>query len=672
MHRTRNWMAVPMLMMFAAASYGQHLTSSRGVGMGAFTAAAGDISAIDWNPAGLIFLRDWELMTSAFLVPQAAGRYSAFQTVGLGKRFAADHAASFRISPGMQIEFIVPSLFTLEDSTATFTTEFDRKISYSEQFSFGYAFRVGENAAIGFSAHFLEEKLTDAQYSIDSNSVIRSSVVEQKGASWSLDWGVGWMPTGDWRLGLVAKNLFHVTETSLNEDSRQYSLEIPKTLRLGVSYGGVRNTTLALDGDLERRLRVGLDWKGIQDLSLQAGTYIDASSTPSIDALAAGISGSYGNLDVGVSYLAFLDQENRRGSANRSTFENARIEGIEYNQFTGDRISMSASVRLGRTRESLARIEYVEMLSEVYPASHTVYAFRPIGKARVRNTSTTPIDAKVSFYLNDLMDGPTVTRPYRLAPDEVAEIPFFAVFNGLVRSISSLVIQDGEVFVNASPRDEYDDRYQTRVLVRGRNDWNGDVTLLKYFITPDDPQIVAFTRQALSRKKDHLDSLPDVTQQLERAKILYDEFAGLLTYVGDPKKSQDFVQYPGETLALRSGDCDDMSVLYASLLASVGIAAAFIDVIPPNDPGSSHIYLMFDTGVAPDQAFRVSENPKRYIIRRNEQGKETVWIPIETTVMRSGFEEAWARGAQEYFNDTEVKLGVVKGWVRVIDLDVAN
>ncbi len=132
------------------------------------------------------------------------------------------------------------------------------------------------------------------------------------------------------------------------------------------------------------------------------------------------------------------------------------------------------------------------------------------------------------------------------------------------------------------------------------------------------------------------------------------------------------MQYPSETLTLHGGDCDDMTVGYATMLSSVGIATAFVDVIPPEQPDNAHIYLMFDTGIEPSASQLVSENPKRFVIRKNEAGNETVWIPIETTVIRKGFDEAWRIGAEEFFRDAELNSGLVKGWVRVVDVQMVQ
>jgi len=111
-----------------------------------------------------------------------------------------------------------------------------------------------------------------------------------------------------------------------------------------------------------------------------------------------------------------------------------------------------------------------------------------------------------------------------------------------------------------------------------------------------------------------------------------------------------------------------MTVCFASLLSSVGISTAFVDVVPPAQPEKSHIFFLFDTGLSPKFGDRVSSNPKRYIVRKSKTGQETIWIPIESTAITRGFEEAWTEGAQQYFDDVEIGLGVVQGWVHIVDV----
>ena len=64
----------------------------------------------------------------------------------------------------------------------------------------------------------------------------------------------------------------------------------------------------------------------------------------------------------------------------------------------------------------------------------------------------------------------------------------------------------------------------------------------------------------------------------------------------------------------------------------------------------------------------LGENTKRYIIRTNRDGHQSVWIPVETTMSMKGFDAAWDAGAEQYYHDVEVGLGQAKGWVRVVEV----
>src|SRR5208283_680542 len=83
----------------------------------------------------------------------------------------------------------------------------------------------------------------------------------------------------------------------------------------------------------------------------------------------------------------------------------------------------------------------------------------------------------------------------------------------------------------------------------------------------------------------------------------------------------DFVRFPVETLDAKSGDCSDLSVLYDSLLESVGVDTAYITT-----PG--HIFTAFKLGISPDMASRLFGDPQSIIVQ-----DDTVWIPVETTLV---------------------------------------
>ena len=651
-------------------TYAQHLGSAHGVGMGAYTASTDDVHSLDWNPAGLSSVRDWETSLSNFGSFHPGFNGVVFGTAGIAKHFLAKHTVAMRYADGNAVEFVIPTLFVLTDSTSRLETAFDKKIFHRERFALGYAYRVGERLSVGASARYREETVSDTKYftAQDSLTVVSSKVVDFDAKSWLGDLGALWNINRSWRVGLVAKNVIRLEESTLADEVQQFGLGKTRYVRGGVTFTPQRSFSLGLDVDTEGRGALGYEWDIWKSLWFRQGLYAKHDGSPFVQALSVGIGWSTSLFEADVGYLRFMNQRNRTGIGTLSDFTPLGWESAEWNPFTHDRAVLSLKVNLGRSWQQLAKIEYVEMLTDVFPASYQTYAYRPLGKVHVRNVSDKPIEAKVRFFIRQVMDQPTESKPYYIRPHETAQVPITAIFSSAIRDVTEMVIREADVFVTATPATEYDDRSQTRVLIHGRNDWNGDVLLLRYFVTPEDPALMKFTRQTLDRYRDSLATVPGPLQNFAKAAILFDEFAGRISYVSDPKKSTDRVQYSSETLDLRGGDCDDMTVCFSSMLISVGVGVAYVDVIPPDRGGEAHIYLLFDTGISPDRAPLISENPKRYVIRKNEQGKETVWIPVETTETIKGFDAAWNLGAKEFFDETELNSGLVDGWVQVVDV----
>jgi hypothetical protein len=144
-----------------------------------------------------------------------------------------------------------------------------------------------------------------------------------------------------------------------------------------------------------------------------------------------------------------------------------------------------------------------------------------------------------------------------------------------------------------------------------------------------------------------------------------------VSYRSDPNipyYKDDYVQFALETLEKKSGDCDDLFVLYSSLLESIGIHTAIIEVRDP-EKDIAHLYMMFNSGVSSENGSIISSNDKRYIIRENKSGKKTIWIPVETTLIGQGFDQAWETGAMNYLQESILRNGIAEGWVRVINVE---
>ena len=143
-------------------------------------------------------------------------------------------------------------------------------------------------------------------------------------------------------------------------------------------------------------------------------------------------------------------------------------------------------------------------------------------------------------------------------------------------------------------------------------------TSLAAFVDPKYAPVVelatALTKAATTPEmRRHPLFLPAYTHEVLRA--------GKLAYQPDavnPYKEEalDYVKYPVETLASGAGDCDDLAVLYATLLEAAGVEAALLLT-----PG--HVLVAANTGVPEQFGASIWPAPERLLFHDG-----TAWIPI--------------------------------------------
>ena len=636
----------------------QSLFSPRSSALWGMAPLIGDTRGFALNPAGLTGMRDWEVSAVTFAPLGTEGSGFVFEGVALGKSFGGSTAAALQYSPGVKLQFVEPTLFRSGGTVA------DREITYEEPLTIGVAHAPAGALSIGVGVRMRTESFLDTRYEIVDTFLVASTLSTV--TTWHLDFGVQWRPARSLVVGAAGWNVATLETGSFPAAADSFRLGAPFRAAAGAAWEVLPGLAVAGEAATDGTVQAGAEWKPLVPLALRAG-YLFGNSSTGGDALGVGLGLSYDFLAVDASYQRFADQSRRTGTTGYAAFRPDEITRLDLNPYVSDRLSLAVKVVFG-PRESLVRIMGVTMYGGIYPSAYQASAYRPVGRVRVRNVSARPVVAKASFHVERYMDGPTDTQGVYLDPGEEKDIEFTAVFNEQVRSVASVTVRDGDVRVSATPTEQYDDREQTRVVIHGKNDWDGTAESLCYFVTPDDAAVLRFSRDLLLQFQDTVAAAPPGLEALTKARLLFNAFAGKMIYVNDPKLSADNVQYPAETLALRGGDCDDMSVLFSSLLNSIGVSTAFVDVVPPGKPQDAHIYLLFDTGVEPQHASRITENRKRYVIRPGDRGKETVWVPVETTASMRGFEAAWSLGAQEYFREVEVELGTVRGWVRIVDV----
>ena len=183
------------------------------------------------------------------------------------------------------------------------------------------------------------------------------------------------------------------------------------------------------------------------------------------------------------------------------------------------------------------------------------------------------------------------------------------------------------------------------VLHRNALVWDDDTKAASFIDTRNDAVLsfakaVAHTVQTDDRRA--------VNRNLRVAMAMFEAMGVYrISYVQDPHRPTyrdsrnntsvvDYIQYPNQSLFYRGGDCDDLTILFCSLVESVGVETAMLTV-----PG--HIYTAVNLATPASQVDSLFADPGLIIIHNDE-----CWLPIEITLVGSSFQEAWETGAREW------------------------
>ncbi len=345
------------------------------------------------------------------------------------------------------------------------------------------------------------------------------------------------------------------------------------------------------------------------------------------------------------------------------------FEKISYAKNTsGFEFGLGLAFMWGRKRE-LFRVKGAHMIvNDLYPAYAQFYGTYPLAFVTVQNLAGYPIEVNVRSVIQGYSERPKDSGFMRLAKGETKDIPVTAIFGARLRRTTQRSAAVLDLKIEARAGAQAQKEFSAPIMIHSRNAWNGEIDKLGFFVTPEDEAVLRF-RRAVQRARPRNDSA--AVENIVLARAVFDSLQRMrIRYHRDPNipfYKDDRVQFAAETLSLRGGDCDDLAVLYATLLESLGIHTAFVDVQDAQKP-LGHLYLMFDAGVEEGRGDLISSNSKRYVARENQHGRQTLWLPIETTLLAQGFEEAWKAGALEYLQDGVLRNGLQEGWVNVIEV----
>ena len=310
-------------------------------------------------------------------------------------------------------------------------------------------------------------------------------------------------------------------------------------------------------------------------------------------------------------------------------------------------LSFGVSSRYSFLRTRQLKIEEL-YLDNAFPVLYKHYENHSIGKVVLHNAGAATLDdIEVTFFVDKYMDNPTVCRASKTVPGgESAEVELYALFAEKVLDITEATVVSGNVAVSYTQNNKpFTVEYAgpLRLFDRHAITWDDDRKAAAY-VTYKDPAVIDIAKVLARTVKERgaaIDTNLSTAMALHGALREYG-----MNYVVDPTtpfvefsenaEAVDYIQFPRNTLHYKSGDCDDLSILYASLLQAVGIETAFITI-----PG--HIFMAFALTLPPEEARKSFSNPDDIIVE-----EDRAWVPVEITKVNSSFLEAWKVGSMEW------------------------
>jgi ligand-binding sensor domain-containing protein len=307
-------------------------------------------------------------------------------------------------------------------------------------------------------------------------------------------------------------------------------------------------------------------------------------------------------------------------------------------------------------------------LQTLYAALYRCYAsdacleVSPVGQIRLLNRYDRPLRVKVGVTIPRLMDFPS-DRVVTIAPGEEVTVPLRLELNESVLEQRENSVEQLLVSLQYYLQGEMKENKFTRgVSLVGRNamTW-ADPRRIGLYVAHLDPDVERLARRVINAGKGN-EAEYVLDDNFIRAVELFAAIGGAgVHYLPDPDHpytglgrsdgALDFIRFPRETLAVRSGDCDDIAVLYAALLQSVGVDTALVDV-------GDHVFLLVDTGLKGDRFRRIAADPR--LVHQDQSGR--IWVPVETTLVGRPFTEAWSRGAAELAREPKRIVAVRGAW----------
>lgn len=330
-----------------------------------------------------------------------------------------------------------------------------------------------------------------------------------------------------------------------------------------------------------------------------------------------------------------------------SWFGNSLMQGLTA--------GLSLTYRLDTKKSSGSVSATAEFDDNVFPVLYTIYKEESFGTVYVSNDETAEIrNVRVSlrsdgYTASEIECGVIPTLPKHATQS----LPLIADFSEAILNFTENGQIPAEVVI------EYDLLGQKRTAVsqiiipvynRNQMRW-ADPAVLASYVSTSSQEVLEFSKYLVGVSRRYLRT--GLNRNMQFAMYVFEgmRLAGIQldSEPATPYDSYhldasilDYIQYPYQTMLYKSGDKDDLGVLFMSLLQSVGIKSSFIAT-------ADDFIVIFNTEIKAERAGNFFNSNERYVIL----DEENVWLPLSMKSLSEGFINSWYKAIEEINYATE-------------------
>ncbi|MCQ2597310.1 MAG: tetratricopeptide repeat protein [Treponema sp.] len=312
--------------------------------------------------------------------------------------------------------------------------------------------------------------------------------------------------------------------------------------------------------------------------------------------------------------------------------------------FSGIQAGLTAKFII-ETKKRPDKIE-IDMLQEdsLYSLFSFAYKTNPFGYVYVTNRNNADIrNVRVSFHAERF-----TSSEYECGTVDVVkknksvEIPLLADFSNELTTFSENGQFPAEIIVEYTLLGKkFRETKNVVVNVYKRNafTWT-DPAAIATLVSPNDSSVLEISKQVIGIIRDNthtgisqnLEFSMGLFEALNSAGIIYEKDSESLTPYAETHldiEKNDSIQFPYETIRFRSGESDDLAVLYSAMLNSVGIKSMLILM-------EEDVLVGVNLGISGKVAKKQFSTLDRLI-----EYDDVIYLPLSMNSLKKGYVEAW-------------------------------